>query len=60
MTLDYYSGFYDNIGGNLIEECTRRSSLVITNCLFADDAALICSSREDMLEYLRKSLQSLV
>ena len=30
-----------------------------TNCLFANDAALICS-REDMLEYLRKSLQSLV
>ena len=35
--------------GKLVGECTRRpSSFVISECLFADDAALICSSRADM------------
>ena len=33
------------VGGKLVGEHTRRpSSFVITECLFADDAALICSS----------------
>ena len=37
------------IGGKLVGERTRRpSSFVISECLFADDAALICSSRADM------------
>ena len=37
------------IGGKLVGECTRRpSSFVISECLFADDAALICSSRADI------------
>ena len=38
----------------LVGERTRRpSSFVITECLFADDAALICSSREDMVKAAR-------
>ena len=38
------------VGGKLVGERTRRSSLfVITECLFTDDAALICSSRADMV-----------
>jgi len=38
------------IGGKLIGECTRRpSSFVITEWLFADDEALICTSRSDMV-----------
>ena len=37
------------IGGKLVGERIRRSSsFVISECLFADDAALICSSRADM------------
>ena len=37
------------IGGKLVGERTRRPSLVQLNeCLFADDAALICTSRSDM------------
>ena len=37
------------MGGKLVGERTRRpSSFVISECLFADDAALICSSRADM------------
>ena len=55
------------IGGKLIGECTRRpSSFVISEWLFADDKALICTSRSDMdnlllLEctYFRKLLQNL-
>jgi len=41
------------VGMKLVGECTRRSSFVITNCLFADDAALICFSREDMVIMVR-------
>jgi len=38
------------IGGKFIGECTRKPSLfVISECLFADDAALICASRSDMV-----------
>ena len=38
------------IGGKLIGECTRKpSSFVISECLFADDAALICASRSCMV-----------
>ena len=37
------------IGGKLVGECTRRPSLVQLNeCLFADDTALICTSRSNM------------
>ena len=36
-------------GGKLVGERTRRPlSFTVSKCLFADDAALICSSREDM------------
>ena len=37
------------IGGKLVGERTRRPlSFIVSECLFADDAALVCSSREDM------------
>ena len=37
------------IGGKLVGERTRRPlSFTMSECLFADDAALVCSSREDM------------
>ena len=37
------------IGGKLVGERTRRPlSFTVSECLFADDAALVCSSREDM------------
>ena len=37
------------IGGKFIGERTRRSlSFTVSECLFVDDAALICSSREHM------------
>ena len=37
------------IGGKLVGERTRRPlSFTVSECLFADDAALICSSREHM------------
>ena len=40
------------IGGKPGGECTRRpSSCVITECLFADDAAVFCSSRADTYGY---------
>ena len=39
------------IGGKLVGERTRRPlSFTVSECLFADDAALICSSREHMDE----------
>ena len=37
------------LGGKLVSERTRRpSSFVMSECLFADDAALVCSCRENM------------
>ena len=43
------------VGGKLVEERTRRPpSFVKTECLFVDDAALICSSRADMVIAARK------
>ena len=37
------------IGGKLVGERTRRPlSFTVSECLFADDAALVCSSRKDM------------
>ena len=42
------------MGGKLIEERTRRpSSFVLSECLFADDATLVCSFRENMLLAVR-------
>ena len=41
-------GLY-KVGEKLVGEHSRRpSSFIITEYLFADDAALICSSREDI------------
>ena len=38
------------IGGKLVGERTRRTlSFELSECLFADDAALICASRSDMV-----------
>ena len=38
------------MGGKLIGERTRRpSSFVLLECLFTDDAALVCFCRENML-----------
>ena len=38
------------IGGKLVGDRTRRRlSFTVSECLFADDAALVCSSREDMV-----------
>ena len=38
------------LSGKLIEERTRRpNSFALSKCLFADDAALVCSCREDMV-----------
>ena len=38
------------LGGRLVGERTRRpSSFVLSECLFADDAALMCSCSEDMV-----------
>ena len=38
------------IGEKLVGERTRRPlSFTVSECLFADDAALVCSSREDMV-----------
>ena len=38
------------LGGRLIGERTRRpSSFVFSECLFVDDAALVCSCRENMV-----------
>ena len=45
------------IGGKLIGGCTKRpSSFVISECLFADDAALQDQTWLLLLEYLRKLL----
>ena len=35
------------LGGELVGE--RPSSFVLSKCLFADNAALVCSSREDVV-----------
>ena len=49
------------IDGKFVGERTRRPlSFVISECLFADDAALIWSSRVDMDVAARKLRQSLV
>ena len=38
------------LGGRLVGERTRRpNSFVLSKCLFVDDAALVCSCREDMV-----------
>ena len=38
------------LDGKLVGERTRRpNSFVLSECLFVDDAALICSCREDMV-----------
>ena len=38
------------LGGRLVGERTKRpSSFVLSECLFADDAALVCSCREDVV-----------
>ena len=38
------------MGGKLIGERTRKpSSFVLSECLFADDAAPVCSCREKMV-----------
>ena len=38
------------LGGRLVGERTRRlNSFVLSECLFADDAVLVCSCREDMV-----------
>ena len=38
------------LGGRLVGERTRRpNSFVLSECLFADAAALVCSCREDMV-----------
>ena len=38
------------LGGKLVGERTRRpSSFVMSECLFTDDAALVCSCRENMV-----------
>ena len=37
-------------GGRLVGERTKRpSSFVLSECLFSDDAALVCSCREDVV-----------
>ena len=37
------------IGGKLVGERTRRPlSFTVSECSFADDVALVCSSREDI------------
>ena len=42
------------LSGKLIEERTRRpNSFILSECLFADDAALVCSCREDMVLAVR-------
>ena len=44
------------LGGKLVGERTRRpSSFVMSKCLFADDAALVCSCRENMVLAARMS-----
>jgi len=52
------------IGGKLVGERTRKpSSFELSECLFADGAALICTSRLDMViagRIFEESLQSLV
>ena len=38
------------LGGRLVGERTRRpDSFVLSECLFADDSALVCSCREEMI-----------
>ena len=38
------------LGGRLVGERTKRpSSFVLSECLFADAAALVCSCREDVV-----------
>ena len=37
------------VGGKLVGERTRPSSFVLSECLFADDAALVCSCRANMV-----------
>ena len=38
------------LGGKLVEERTRRpNSFVLSECLFTDNAALVCSCRENMV-----------
>ena len=38
------------LGGRLVGERTRRpNSFVLLECLFVDDAAVVCSSRENMV-----------
>jgi len=38
------------VGGRLVEERTRRpNSVVLSERFFADDAAVVCSCREDMV-----------
>ena len=44
------SGGCGSAGGRLVGERTRRlDSFVLSECLFADDAALVCSCREEMI-----------
>ena len=42
------------VGGKLVGERTRRpSSFVLSECLFADDAALVCSYTANMVLVVR-------